>query len=136
MKSLKQFLLESKITENCDDCKTITFNFAGMDNKEDVLKQLGEIENCTVEDDKVTINVCKDCPNTKKAYDILKAYSDAQRSSQHRSSDEQYAQKTVAFEKNVDEMNDFMNEEPAEDEPSKEDEKADDKKDDKKDNKE
>lgn len=131
MKSLKQFLLESKITESCDDCKTMTFNFAGMDNAEDVLKQLGEIENCTVEDDKVTINVCKDCPNTKKAYEILKAYSDAQRNSQHRSSDEQYAQKTVAFEKNVTEMNDFMNEEPVEEEPSKEeDEKKDDKKED------
>jgi hypothetical protein len=122
MKTLKEYIIES-----CDekkDCKSMTFNLKGMDDIDDIKKQLGEIENCEVEDDVVTLSACKDCENTNKAYEILKKYSDAQRNSQHRSSDEQYAQKTLKLKEQVDALNEYMHEPEPEEEPEeKKDEK-------------
>lgn len=110
MKSLKQYIIEGSSKTSVDvDELSFTFNLKGMDDIDDVKKQLEELDNCEIEDDKVTLKACKDCDNTQKAYDILKKYSDAQRSSQHRSSDEQYAQKTLSLKTSVDKLHEFMN---------------------------
>lgn len=123
MKSLKQYIVEQSNSKETEEL-IFTFNLKGMDDIDDVKKKLEEIDNCSIEDDKVTLTACKDCENTKKAYDILKKYSDSQRSSQHRSSDEQYAQKTLSLKNDIDKLDEFINRQPDPEPEEKEDEKS------------
>ena len=128
MKRLQEFINEQaevnvNITE-AKDSKEITFDFTDLENGEETLKSLEDKEGCTVEDNKLTIKITGD--NVDKldtVQDILQQYSDTIRSSQKRSSDEQYAQKTIKFEKKVGEFNDAIDEisNPKDDKDGKDD---------------
>ena len=128
MKRLQEFINEQaevnvNITE-AKDSKEITFDFTDLENGEETLKSLEDKEGCTVEDNKLTVKITSD--NVDKldtVQDILQQYSDTIRSSQKRSSDEQYAQKTIKFEKKVGEFNDAIDEisNPKDDKDGKDD---------------
>lgn len=131
MKSLSEYVKEqfdSEVHES-KECKSMTFNFNGMDDCDEILKQFGEIKSASVNDKEVEVLCDANIDELKKVYDILKKYSDSQRKSQHRASDEQYAQKTIKFENKVNELAEMIDtiEHPEEKEPEK-DEKKDDKK--------
>lgn len=117
MKSLVQYIKEA-----CEQCTSIKFNFNGMDDADDILKQFSSIQTASVNDKEVEVMCDANVDELKKVYDILKKYSDSQRSSQHRSSDEQYAQRTVKFEDKVNELAEMIDklEHPEEKETPKE----------------
>ena len=112
MKHLQDYIVESsKINEGETTSKTVTFDFTDLENAEDTLKSLEEKEGVSIEENKLTLTITSE--NVDKLYtvqDILQQYSDTLRNSSKRSSDEQYAQKTVAFEKKIKEMNDAIDE--------------------------
>lgn len=124
MKSLVQYIKEA-CEEN--ECKSIKFNFDGFDSCDDILKDLKNIEIASINEKEVEIIPSADVNELKKVYDILKKYSDKERSSQHRSSDESYAQKTKQFEEKVNALNEMIDklEHPEEEETPKEQEEKD-----------
>ena len=128
MKSLTDYIKESCDKNGaCADSKTFVFNIKGMDNVDELKKSLESLDNVEIADDKITVTACKECELTKKAFDILNKYSNAERSGSHRTSDEQYAQKTVQFEAKVKELDDYMKEEaPEENNAEKETDKKED----------
>lgn len=117
MKSLVQYIKEAS-----EQCTSIKFNFDGMDDADDILKQFASIQTASVNDKEVEVMCDANVDELKKVYDILKKYSDSQRSSQHRSSDEAYAQKTVKFAEKVDKLAEMIDkvEHPEEKETPKE----------------
>lgn len=122
MKGLIEFIKESRENEINEgkDCSPIKINFNGMDNADEIIKSLKEISGVTENEKEVEISCEASVDDLKKAYDIVKKYSDGQRNSSHRSSDEQYAQKTIKFENSVNALNDMITkletpEEPKED---------------------
>lgn len=134
MKSLTQYIKEA-----CEDgtCSSVKINLDGLDTCDDILKALKNIEVASINEKEVEIIQSADVNDLKKVYDILKKYSDKERSSQHRSSDEAYAQKTKKFEEKVNTLNEMIdkidNPTPAEQKAEKEEKKEEkDKKDDKK----
>jgi hypothetical protein len=104
MKSLIDYIKESLEMEQINE-SSIKFNFNGLDDADDVLKQLNTIQSASVNEKEVEVMCDANVDELKKVYDILKKYSDKERNSQHRTSDEQYAQKTVKFSEKVDELN-------------------------------
>ena len=126
MKSLSEFIKECiEVEENyINESCSLSINFDGLDDAEDILKQLADMDGAEVTENTVELSCDAGAESLKKVYDILKKYSDKQRNSQHRSSDEQYAQKTVKFENKVNELNNMIQEL----EKPKEDEKDDEKK--------
>ena len=134
MKSLIEYIKESR------DQASIKFNFDGMDNADEILKQFDSIQTASVNDKEVEVMINANVDELKKVYDILKKYSDGERNGSHRTNDEQYAQKTIKFEKKVNELKKMIDNIEAPDDNKAEDLKADDKKsddnkDDKKDDK-
>lgn len=117
MKSLSEYIKESLKIENINE-GSIKFNFDGMDNADDILKQFGSIQTASVNDKEVEVMCDANIDELKKVYDILKKYSDGQRSSQHRTNDEQYAQKTVKFAEKVDELKEMIEKVEAPDDKS------------------
>ena len=118
MKNLRDFINEGMYFES-DSSKTITFDFTDLENAEETLDSLADREGCSVDGNKLTINVTDD--NASKldvVQDILQQYCNVIRNSTKRSSDEQYAQKTIAFEKKVRDFNETIEEilNPVEDE--------------------
>ena len=107
MKSLSEYIKENLKIENINE-GSIKFNFDGMDNADDILKQFGSIQTASVNDKEVEVMCDANVDELKKVYDILKKYSDGQRSSAHRTNDEQYAQKTVKFAEKVDELKEMI----------------------------
>jgi len=111
MKSLQDFIIESGKNKESKDSASITFDFTDLENAEEILDSLKDKEGCTIEDNKLTVNITKDnCEKLDTVQDILQQYTSTIRSSQKRSSDEQYAQKTLAFEKKLSEFNDALDE--------------------------
>ena len=130
MKSLIEYIKESR------DQASIKFNFDGMDNADEILKKFESIQSASVNDKEVEVMNNANVDELKEVYDILKKYSDGERNGSHRTNDEQYAQKTIKFEKKVNELKEMIDNIEAPDDKKAEDLKADDKKsDDKKDNK-
>lgn len=130
MKSLIEYIKESR------ESGSIKFNFDGMDNADDILKKFESIQSASVNDKEVEVMNNANVDELKEVYDILKKYSDGERNGSHRTNDEQYAQKTIKFEKKVNELKEMIDNIEAPDDKKAEDLKADDKKsDDKKDNK-
>ena len=129
MKSLAQYIKEACEGEAC---KSMKFNFDGMDDYESVLKELENIQSANVNEKEVDVVCDANIDELKKVYDILKKYSDKQRTSQHRASDEQYAQKTIKFEENVNKLAEIIdkleNPETEETPKEKEEEKDEEKK--------
>lgn len=122
MKSLREYIKESR------DQASIKFDFDGMDNADEVLKQFDSIQTASVNDKEVKVMINANVDELKKVYDILKEYSDGERNGSHRTNDEQYAQKTIKFEKKVNELKEMINHVETPDDKKSEDLKADDKK--------
>ena len=126
MKSLQEYL--KSLNESSSESKSFTFNFDGLEGAEDVLKSLEDKDYCTVEDNKLSILVnAENCTKFDSVQDILQQFCSSIRNSQKRSSNEEYAQKTVRFEKQLTDFNKALDElenpdEDAEDENKKEDE--------------
>ena len=118
MKNLRDFINEGMYFES-DSSKTITFDFTDLENAEETLDSLADREGCSVDGNKLTINVTDDNASKLDAIqDILQQYCNVIRNSTKRSSDEQYAQKTIEFEKKVRDFNETVEEilNPVEDE--------------------
>lgn len=122
MKSLREYIKESR------DQASIKFDFDGMDNADEILKKFDSIQTASVNDKEVKVMINANVDELKKVYDILKEYSDGERNGSHRTNDEQYAQKTIKFEKKVNELKEMINHVETPDDKKSEDLKADDKK--------
>lgn len=111
MKHLQDYINEAvKINESMES-KTITFDFTDLENGEETIKSLDGQTGISVDGLKVTLSITKDnVDSIGTAQDILQQYCSTIRRSQKVSSNEQYAQKTVSFEKKVGEMNDAIDE--------------------------
>lgn len=111
MKHLLDYINEAvKISEGVES-KTITFDFTDLENGEETVKSLDGQTGISVDGLKVTLSITKDnVDSIGTAQDILQQYCSTIRRSQKVSSNEQYAQKTVSFEKKVGEMNDAIDE--------------------------
>ena len=130
MKSLIEYIKESR------ESGSIKFNFDGMDNADEILKKFESIQSASVNDKEVEVMNNANVDELKEVYDILKEYSDGERNGSHRTNDEQYAQRTIKFEKKVNELKEMIDNIETPDDKKAEDLKADDKKsDDKKDDK-
>ena len=127
MKHLQDFINEAvDINEAAATSKSITFDFTDLENAEETLKSLEGKDGVSIEENKLTLEITPD--NVDKigtVQDILQQFCQTVRNSQKRSSDEQYAQKTIAFEKKIGEMNDAID---AIKNPEEKGEKKDDKK--------
>lgn len=111
MKHLQDYIIEQAQVNEGASSKTITFNFADLENGKETIESLKDKEGVEAEEDKLTVTVNSD--TVKKldtVQDILQQFCQTIRNSQKRSSDEQYAQKTVEFEKKVGELNDAIDE--------------------------
>lgn len=126
MKHLLDYINEAvKINEGIES-KTITFDFTDLENGEETVKSLDGQTGISVDGLKVTLSITKDnVDSIGTAQDILQQYCSTIRRSQKVSSNEQYAQKTVSFEKKVGEMNDAIDEitNPDDDEEDNDDQK-------------
>ena len=122
MKSLIEYIKESR------DQASIKFNFDGMDNADEILKKFESIQSASVNNKEVKVMNNANVDELKKVYDILKEYSDGERGGSHRTNDEQYAQRTIKFEKKVNELKKMIDNIEAPDDNKAEDLKADDKK--------
>lgn len=111
MKHLQDYINEAvKINEGIES-KTITFDFTDLENGEETVKSLDGQTGISVDGLKVTLSITQDnVDSIGTAQDILQQYCSTIRRSQKVSSNEQYAQKTVSFEKKVGEMNDAIDE--------------------------
>ena len=111
MKHLQDYIIEQAQVNEGASSKSITFDFKDLENGKETIESLKDKEGVTAEETKVTVEVTSD--NVDKlgtVQDILQQFCDKIRNSQKRSSDEQYAQKTVEFEKKVGELNDAIDE--------------------------
>ena len=122
MKSLREYIKESRETGS------IKFNFDGMDNADEILKKFDSIQSASVNDKEVEVMNNANVDELKEVYDILKKYSDGERNGSHRTNDEQYAQKTIQFEKKVNELKEMIDKIEAPDDQKADDLKSDDKK--------
>ena len=126
MKSLIEYIKESR------DQASIKFNFDGMDNADEILKKFESIQSASVNDKEVEVMNNANVDELKEVYDILKKYSDGERNGSHRTNDEQYAQKTIKFEKKVNELKEMIDKIEAPDDQKADDKKSDDNKEGKK----
>ena len=129
MKHLQDYIIEQAQLNEGASSKSITFNFKDLENAQETIDSLKDKEGVSVDGDSLTLEITAD--NVDKiatVQDILQQFADTIRKSQKRSSDEQYAQKTVEFEKKVGEMNDAIDEikNPEEDEDNKDNNKGED----------
>lgn len=122
MKSLREYIKESR------EQASIKFDFDGMDNADEVLKKFDSIQTASVNDKEVKVMINANVDELKKVYDILKEYSDGERNGSHRTNDEQYAQKTIKFEKKVNELKEMINHIETPDDKKADDKKSEDKK--------
>ena len=126
MKHLQDYIIEQAQVNEAAKSKSITFNFKDLENGKDTLDSLKDKEGVTADEEGETITVEVNADNVDKlgtVQDILQQYSDILRKSDKRSSDEQYAQKTVEFEKKVGELNDALDEIANPDDDKKEEKK-------------
>lgn len=126
MKHLLDYINEAVKIDEGIESKTITFDFTDLENGEETVKSLDGQTGISVDGLKVTLSITKDnVDSIGTAQDILQQYCSTIRRSQKVSSNEQYAQKTVSFEKKVGEMNDAIDEitNPDDDEEDNDDSK-------------
>ena len=127
MKSLSEYIKENLDIENINK-GSVKFDFDGMDNADDILKQLSSFQSVSVNDKKVEVVCDANVDELNEIYDILKKYSDDERSGMHRTNDEQYAQKTIKFAEKVDELKKMIEKIETPDDKNSDDKKSDDKK--------
>lgn len=133
MKSLTDFINE-RLNESQEEQKSFTFDFEGIENKDELLKSLAEYPELTIDGSKVTVNVVKGA-DLEAPLDMLQQTIDGLRKSMKSNNDEQYAQKTKALATTLSNLFDYQDEieNPEEEE---EDKKEDDKKEEEEDKKE
>lgn len=124
MKSLKEYLIESNISESteCKESKTFTFDFTGIENGEETVKSLEGKENYSIDGNKVTVTICSEKDTN---IEILQQAIEMARKSQKNSSNEHYAQKTKALAVKLSELFDYQDslaEQDKEEEKTKEEE--------------
>lgn len=111
MKHLQDYIIEQAQVNEGASSKSITFDFTDLENGKETIDSLKDKEGVTVDGDKLTVEITSD--NVDKldtVQDILQQFCQNVRNSQKRSADEQYAQKTVEFEKKIGELNDALDE--------------------------
>ena len=111
MKHLQDYIIEQAQVNEGASSKSITFDFTDLENGKETIDSLKVKEGVTVDGDKLTVEITSD--NVDKlgtVQDILQQFCQSVRNSQKRSADEQYAQKTVEFEKKIGELNDALDE--------------------------
>ena len=127
MKSLSEYIKENLNIEN-NNAGSVKFNFDGMDNADDILKQLSSFQSVSINDKEVEVVCDANVDELNEVYDILKKYSDDERSGSHRTNDEQYAQKTIKFAEKVNELKKMIEKIETPDDKKSDDTKSDDKK--------
>ena len=111
MKHLQAYIIEQAQLNEGASSKSITFNFKDLENGQETIDSLKDKEGVEVDGDKLTVTVNSDTVDKlDTVQDTLQQFCETIRNSQKRSSDEQYAQKTVEFEKKVGEMNNAIDE--------------------------
>jgi uncharacterized protein YukE len=113
MKHLQDYIIEQAQVNEGANSKSITFNFKDLENGKETLDSLKDKEGVTIDEEAETLTVEVTADNVNKldaVQDILQQFCHTIRNSSKRSSDEQYAQKTVSFEKKVGELNDAIDE--------------------------
>ena len=125
MKSLSEYIKENLNIEN-NNAGSVKFNFDGMDNADDILKQLSSFQSVSINDKEVEIVCDANVDELNEVYDILKKYSDDERSGSHRTNDEQYAQKTIKFAEKVNELKKMIEKIETPDDTKSDDTKSDD----------
>ena len=124
MKHLQDYINEAVKLNESMESKTITFDFTDLENAEETIKSLDGHEGISIDGQKVTLSITKNnVDNIETIQDILQQYCQTIRNSQKVSSDEQYAQKTVSFEKKIGEMNDAIDEISSTDDDDDDDDK-------------
>lgn len=111
MKHLQDYIIEQAQINEGASSKSITFDFTDLENGKETIDSLKDKEGVTADGDKLTVEITSD--NVDKlgtVQDILQQFCQTVRNSQKRSADEQYAQKTVEFEKKIGELNDALDE--------------------------
>ena len=111
MKHLQDYIIEQAQVNEGASSKSITFDFTDLENGKETIDSLKVKQGVTVDGDKLTVEITSD--NVDKlgtVQDILQQFCQSVRNSQKRSADEQYAQKTVEFEKKIGELNDALDE--------------------------
>ena len=111
MKHLQDYIIEQAQVNEGTSSKSITFDFTDLENGKETIDSLKDKECVTADVDKLTVEITSD--NVDKlgtVQDILQQFCQTVRNSQKRSADEQYAQKTVEFEKKIGELNDALDE--------------------------
>ena len=111
MKHLQDYIIEQAQVNEGASSKSITFDFTDLENGKETIDSLKDKEGVTADGDKLTVEITSD--NVDKlgtVQDILQQFCQSVRNSQKRSADEQYAQKTVEFEKKIGELNDALDE--------------------------
>ena len=107
MKSLVEFIKESKDENKIS--KTLTFNFNGIDNVEDIIKTLSEDETLNIEDNKVTLTINADnIDDIQTSLDKLEKVIKSERDGTHSSNNEQYSQLVSSLERTLKEAKDFI----------------------------
>lgn len=137
MKTLKEFISEH-LNENKSSSTTISFNFNGVDNIDEILKTFDDFEDfVSVSEKTVTVTVNeKTVAKIGAVKDILSQAITAERNGTRTTNDEQYAQKIAKLEsglKDLDNAIDELQSDDSKDETPKS-EKTQEKEDDKKDN--
>lgn len=99
MKTLKEFISEH-LNENKSSSTTISFNFNGVDNSDEMLKTFDDFEDfVSVNEKTVTITVNeKTVAKIGAVKDILSQAISAERNGTRTTNDEQYAQKIAKLE--------------------------------------
>lgn len=111
MKHLQDYIIEQAQVNEGASSKSITFDFKDLENGKETIESLKDKEGVDVDDDKLTVTVNSDTVDKlDTVQDTLQQFCETIRNSQKRSSDEQYAQKTVEFEKKIGELNDAIDE--------------------------
>lgn len=111
MKDLRDYILESVKFNESAASKVFTFDFTGLEQAEDTLKSFEDREGCEIEGQKLTVKVTdKNVDKMDSVQDILQQYEQVLSKSTKNASDEQYAQKTSKFAKQVGEFNDALDE--------------------------
>lgn len=111
MKHLQDYIIEQAQVNEGASSKSITFDFTDLENGKETIDSLKDKEGVTVDGDKLTVEITSDnVDKLSTVQDILQQFCQSVRNSQKRSADEQYAQKTVEFEKKIGELNDALDE--------------------------
>ena len=111
MKRLQDYIIEQAQVNEGASSKSITFDFKDLENGKETIESLKDKEGVEVEEDKLIVTVSSDTVDKlDTVQDILQQFCETIRNSQKRSSDEQYAQKTVKFADKVNELNDAIDE--------------------------